>query len=48
MSLDDLDNATLEWAHWFDYQRLFGAIGEIPPAGLDEMLYRGEVSAEHP
>jgi len=27
-----VESATLEWAHWFNYQKLLGLIGYIPPA----------------
>jgi hypothetical protein len=29
---DDLELATLAWVHWFNHQRLFGALGYVPPA----------------
>jgi putative transposase len=45
-NLDDVEFATLEWVDWFNHRRLFGPIGDIPPAELEEMFYRGEVSAE--
>lgn len=45
-NLDDVEYATLEWVDWFNHRRLFENIGYIPPAELEEMFYRGEVSAE--
>ena len=45
-NLDDVEYATLEWVDWFNHRRLFETIGYIPPAELEEMFYRGEVSAE--
>jgi putative transposase len=45
-NLDDVEYATLEWVDWFNHRRLFGPIGDIPPAGLEDTYYRGEVSAE--
>ena len=29
---EDLELATLEWVNWFNHQRLFGALGYMPPA----------------
>jgi putative transposase len=31
-SLEDVEFATLEWVWWFNYHRLFGPIGHVPPA----------------
>jgi putative transposase len=45
-TLDDVEYATLEWVDWFNHRRLFETIGYIPPAELEEMFYRGEVSAK--
>lgn len=45
-TLDDVEYATLEWVDWFNHRRLFGPIGDIPPAELEEMFYRGEVSTQ--
>lgn len=45
-NLEDVEYATLEWVDWFNHRRLFGPIGHIPPAQLEDMYYRGEVSAE--
>jgi putative transposase len=44
--LDDVEYATLEWVDWLNHRRLLEPIGYIPPAELEEMFYRGEVSAE--
>ena len=41
-----MEFATLEWVDWFNHRRLFETIGHIPPAELEDMYYRGEVSAE--
>ena len=30
--LRDIEFATLEWVNWFNNMRIFGAIGNIPPA----------------
>jgi putative transposase len=45
-NLDDVEYATLEWVDWFNHRRLLGPIGDIPPAELEEMFYREQVSAE--
>jgi len=45
-NLDDVEYATLEWVDWFNHRRLFETIGHIPPAELEDVYYRGEVSAE--
>jgi len=44
--LDDVEYATLEWVDWFNHRRLFETIGHIPPAELEDLYYRGEVSVE--
>jgi putative transposase len=31
---DDLELATLQWGDWFNYRRLFGAIGYVPARGV--------------
>jgi putative transposase len=45
-NLDDVEYATLEWVDWFHHRRLLEPIGYVPPVELEEMFYRGEVSAE--
>ncbi|MGF6483417.1 transposase InsO family protein [Paraburkholderia sp. JPY419] len=35
-----IDLATLEWVDWFDDRRLFGPIGDIPPAEAEQAYYR--------
>lgn len=45
-TLDDVEYATLEWVDWFNHRRLFEPIGHIPPAELEDMFYREQVSAE--
>ncbi len=45
-NLDEVEYATLEWVDWFNHRRLLEPIGYVPPAELEEMFYRGEVSAE--
>lgn len=31
---DDVEFATLEWVWWYNHQRLFGALGHVPPPSL--------------
>ena len=38
--LDDVEYATLEWVDWFNTSRLFGPIGDIPPAEHEANHYR--------
>ncbi len=38
--LDDVEYATLEWVDWFNTTRLFGPIGDIPPAEYETNHYR--------
>jgi transposase InsO family protein len=44
--LDDVEYATLEWVHWFNTTRLFGPIGDIPPAEHEANYYRQTSPAE--
>jgi transposase InsO family protein len=37
---ESLELATLEWAHWFNHQRLPEPIGYIPPAEVEASYYR--------
>ncbi len=39
-SLEEVEFATLEWVDWFNNRRLFGPIGNMPPAEF-ETLYDG-------
>jgi len=39
-SLEEVEFATLEWVDWFNNRRLFGPIGNMPPAEF-EALYDG-------
>jgi len=41
--LDDLELATLEWVDWFNHRRLFGELGNIPPAEFEDLHYRQHV-----
>ena len=37
--VEDVEFATLEWVWWFNYHRLLGPIGDIPPAEYEEAYY---------
>jgi putative transposase len=39
-SLEDVEFATLEWVWWFNYHRLLGPIGHVPPAEYEEIYYK--------
>ena len=43
-SIEEVEFATLEWVDWFNHRRLFGPIGNIPPAEF-EALYDGSQEA---
>ncbi len=43
-NLEEVEFATLEWVDWFNNRRLFGTIGNIPPAEF-EALYDGRQGA---
>jgi putative transposase len=38
-SVEDVEFATLEWVWWFNYHRLLGPIGHVPPAEYEEAYY---------
>jgi len=38
-NLETVEFATLEWVDWFNNRRLFGPIGNIPPAEYEELYY---------
>jgi putative transposase len=38
-SLEDVEFATLEWVWWFNYHRLLGPLGHVPPAEYEEAYY---------
>ena len=38
-SFEDVEYATLEWVHWFNHQRLFELIGNVPPAEAEARYY---------
>jgi len=41
-NLDEVEFATLEWIDWFNNRRLFGPIGNVPPAEFEAMYDRQE------
>jgi transposase InsO family protein len=41
-NLDEVEFATLEWIDWFNNRRLFGPIGNRPPAEFEAMYDRQE------
>ncbi len=43
-NIEEVEFATLEWIDWFNNRRLFGPIGNIPPAEF-EALYDGSQQA---
>ena len=38
-SFKDVEYATLGWVHWFNHQRLFEQIGNVPPAEAEARYY---------
>ena len=38
-SLEEVEFATLRWVWWFNHHRLFGPIGDRPPAEYEEALF---------
>ena len=41
--LDDLELATLEWVDWYNHERLYEALGYVPPPEYEANLYRDAV-----
>jgi putative transposase len=46
-SLDAVELATMEWVDWYNNQRLFEAIGDIPPAEAEANHYRTTTPSEN-
>ncbi len=44
--VEDLELATLGWVDWFNHRRLFGTIGDVPPAEYEATPYRAQVQPE--
>ena len=38
-TLEAVEFATLEWVDWFNYRRLLGPIGNMPPAEAEQHYY---------
>ena len=45
-NLEDLEFATMKWVDWYNHQRLFSAIGYVPPAEYEATHYPEHVLAE--
>jgi transposase InsO family protein len=45
-SLEEVKSATLRWVWWFNHHRLFGPIGDVPPAEYEEAFFRPQVAPE--
>lgn len=43
--LDDVEYATLDYVDWFNYHRLHGEIGMVPPAEFEAAYYHGNTPA---
>ncbi len=43
---DQLEIATLEYVDWFNYRRLHGEIGHVPPAEFEQMFNGSRQEAE--
>lgn len=39
LNMQDLEMATLGWVDWFNNRRLFGPIGNIPPAEAEDNYF---------
>jgi len=40
--LEEVEFATLRWVWWFNHHRLFGPIGDVPPAEYEETFFRAQ------
>ena len=40
--VDELELATLSWAHWFNHDRLHGHCGHVPPAEFETAFYAAQ------
>ena len=47
-TLEDVEFATLEWVWWFNYHRLLGPIGHVPPVEYEEEYYRRREAQPEP
>ena len=39
-NVEQVEFATLEWVHWFNHQRLFEPIGNVPPSEFEASYYQ--------
>jgi len=44
-NLEEVEFATLEWVDWFNNRRLFGPIGNVPPAEFEALYNRNQEAA---
>ena len=47
-TVDELELATLSWVHWWNEQRLHGALGHIPPVEYEQAHYRQNTAGQQP
>jgi putative transposase len=47
-TVDELELATLSWVHWWNEQRLHGALGHIPPMEYEQAYYRQNNPQQQP
>lgn len=38
-TVEDVELATLSWAHWHNHDRLHGYLDDIPPAEFEQSFY---------
>jgi putative transposase len=46
--VEDLELATLDYVHWFNHQRLHGAVDNLPPVEFEAASYRHNPKAQRP
>ena len=44
-NVEDVEFATLEWVWWFNYHRLLGPIGHVPPVEYEEAYYQSQMGS---
>jgi putative transposase len=44
--LDGVELGTLGWVHWFNTERLHGALGDVPPAEFEAAWAEGLLNEE--
>ena len=44
-NVEDVEFATLEWVWWFNYHRLLGPIGHVPPVEYEEAYYQSQAES---